>query len=328
MSKAGLKKGWTKQSNKLKHRLWSYPFTGAQHRVLNLLDRMTAGFHQQVCSTSTSGISKLTGLSKRTVRRVLKELKEMGVIFTWKDEWKTTRVSFNHPDNWGLVEHSQLGGGGFVRLPEKGLDDCNPKPEREKKRSQQTLKRSSMTGERSQMPPFKDTTKDNIKDRGGEAASQEAEHPTPSDQPPFIILECPYCHKESAWADYEQEGIKDDQPLFKCPECLYRVHIMLNPTTLQPEIFEADQDQHGFRKTRSPSPARSLEGSPTRPCSEISSTKLECPFCESNHQPEEFRGTVVDYIYLCPTCESEVEIDYEVDRRGRSVAQISMPIPF
>jgi hypothetical protein len=155
------------------------------------------------------------------------------------------------------------------------------------------------------------TTIDNNKDiegpsvqqkEGGEAASQKAEHPTPSEQATFILLECPYCHKESAWAEYEKAGMKEDQPIFKCPECLCKVHIMVDPTTLQPEIFEADQDPHGLKKTRSPSLARSLESSPSRSRSEVSTNMLQCPFCEKELPLERWEDALEGSNEGCPEC--------------------------
>jgi hypothetical protein len=174
------------------------------------------------------------------------------------------------------------------------------------------------------------TTIDNTKDieggfpqkrEGGEAASQKAENPTRSDQPTFIMLECPNCHKDPAWEDYEPVGVRDDQPVYKCPECLYKVHIIPNPTTLQPEIFEADQEPHGLKKTRSPSPARSLESSPTRSRSEVSHSMLKCPYCDKELHSGDYESTIYSDIYTCPTCEGVVEINW--DGKGEPNISIS-----
>jgi hypothetical protein len=288
-------------------------------------------------------IAKYTELPKSSVRRAIRALRG-NILRIKRDEGNHLSfwVGFNPVKWWDLQTAYEEDVKGteyddqfysLARMYQEGTADA----ERRKAKPLTSSDFNPSGGEgggltsprsRTHQSAFKDINKDREvsaqEQEGGEAASQKAEHPTPSDQPTFILLECRYCHKESAWADYEKAGIKDDQPIFKCPECLKKVHIMLNPTTLQPEIFEADQDQHGLRKTRSSSPARS----PPRCRSEVSGTKLECPFCESNHQPGEFRAIAEDYIHICPSCESEVEIEYEVDKRGRSEARISMPIPF
>jgi phage replication O-like protein O len=316
-----LNKGFTKQSNKLKAALARLKLTDAERRVIEAVSRFTEGFHRDMASVSTGLIAKYTELPKSSVRRAVRALRGNILCINRKEGnplsfW----VGFNPVEWWDLqtAYEEDIKGTEYDdpfysldRMYQEGSADA----ERRKTKPMTSSGFNPIGGEgggltsprsRTNQSAFKDINKDREdsfqQEEGGEAASQKTEHPTPSDQPTFILLECPYCNEDSAWADYEKAGIKDDQPIFKCPECSYKVHIMFNPGTFQPEIFEADQDPHGLRKTRSPSPARSLESSPSRGRSKISHSMLQCPFCGKEQSFERWQDALEGSGRGCPEC--------------------------
>jgi phage replication O-like protein O len=316
-----LNKGFTKQSNRLKAALARLKLTDAERRVIEAVSRFTEGFHRDMTSVSTGLIAKYTELPKSSVRRAIRALRG-NILRIKRDEGNHLPfwVGFNPVKWWDLqtAYEEDIKGTEYddpfyslARMYQEGTADAEgrkAKPLISSDFNPSGGEGGGLTRPRSRthQSAFKDINKDREvsaqKQEGGEAASQKAEHPTPSDQASFIMLDCPHCQRESAWEDYEPAGIKDDQPVFKCPECLYKVHIIPNPTTLQPEIFEADQDPHRLKKTRSPSPARSLESSPSRSRSDVSHSMLQCPWCEKEQAFDRWQDALKGSGRGCPEC--------------------------
>ncbi len=75
-----LLKGYTQVSNNVLHTLMTSNLSGAEMRVMLTVLRYTAGFCRERHKLSAGFISKATGLNERTVRRMIKRLKERGLV--------------------------------------------------------------------------------------------------------------------------------------------------------------------------------------------------------------------------------------------------------
>ena len=75
-----LLKGYTAVDNEVMHKLMRTNLSGAELRVMLTVLRYTAGFCRESHKLSAGFISKATGLNERTVRRMIKRLKERGLV--------------------------------------------------------------------------------------------------------------------------------------------------------------------------------------------------------------------------------------------------------
>lgn len=82
MANPQLEDGYTRIANELLEAICKFPFNGSQFRILLFLIRKTYGWHKTTDKIAYSQWVKGTGLNIRTIRRELKNLKEMNVFYT------------------------------------------------------------------------------------------------------------------------------------------------------------------------------------------------------------------------------------------------------
>lgn len=113
MAKPDLEDGYTRIANELLHALIAYPFSSRQLRVLLAVIALSYGWQRKASHISYSGLSRMTGISRRHAYNVVRKLKEDKVVFVITPNGPPFRrsnligVNKNYEEwiSWGKVIH-------------------------------------------------------------------------------------------------------------------------------------------------------------------------------------------------------------------------------
>lgn len=92
MASPQIEKGYTPIANELLERIYSFPFTSSQVRIVLYVCRYSYGFKRKSCETPLVDVARKIGICKNTAAQEIRKLIKMNVLTVCKEaDYKTTR---------------------------------------------------------------------------------------------------------------------------------------------------------------------------------------------------------------------------------------------